>query len=640
MRESAAPRICAFIALALVAAVFAVFWVVKDHQFIAFDDNVYIWENGRVSKGLSWSNVHWAFTSLYASNWHPLTWLSHMLDCDLFRRSDGTQWEGGHHLVNVVYHAANTAILFLLLNAITHMTWRSAFVAALFGLHPLHVESVAWLAERKDVLSTFFGLIAIWCYVRFVREWGPSSVVGDVKAFRTPHAACEMAESQPPKVMMWYGLMIGSFVLSLLAKPMLVTLPCLLLLLDVWPLGRVSALGGWRPAPLFKLIMEKLPLLALSIASGIITVIAQRAGGAVYSFDLLPISQRIANAAVAYVDYLWLMIWPVNLGILYPLERTIPAERVAVAALILIAVTALVGALRRRRPALLVGWLWYLGTLVPVIGLLQVGLQSMADRYTYVPLIGIFIMIAWSVPELSRMSAPIVTAVAAAALAVVITLAVRARVQVNYWRDSLTIFDRTLAVTQGNFVIRNVRGFALSLQQRHDEAIVEYRKALEIHKNYPAALNNLGNALLTKKDYAGAIECFRKSVRLIPESWVGHQNLGAAYVETGRFDEAMGHFREALRLRPQFAEAHLGLARSLAGLKRMPEAIPEYQAALEINPKLVDAHVGLGIALASQDRFDEAIAHFEEVLRLQPDNPDAAFLMNAARQQRDQSNLQ
>jgi tetratricopeptide (TPR) repeat protein len=400
---------------------------------------------------------------------------------------------------------------------------------------------------------------------------------------------------------------------------MLVTLPCVLLLLDFWPLGRARI-----PRLEVGLVVEKLPLLALSAASSGVAYVAQKLGGSMQGIEALPLSARMGNAVVSYADYLWTMVWPVDLAVLYPFSQQLLGWRLAASALFLAGISSLVLRRAQERPYLPVGWLWYLGTLVPVIGLVQVGLQAKADRYTYVPLIGIFIMIAWSLPDPMRRRSPRASALAAGVLAVLVALAWRSHVQVGYWRDTVTLFDRTLAITRDNYMAHDVKGYALAVERGWlDEAIVEYREALRIHPRFPLAMNHLANALFEKRALAEAAEWYRKLLELAPHSLEGQQNLAVALSQMGRYAEAVPHYREALRLRPKLLEAQVGLGLALDLSGRMAEAIPVYEAVLEIDPNRAEVHMQLGKALAKQGRTDEGIAHLREALRLQPELADA-----------------
>jgi tetratricopeptide (TPR) repeat protein len=561
-----ARRIC----VALVVLAVLPYLQTLGHEFVDFDDEEYVAKNLLVQQGLTWSNLAWAFSTTSISNWHPLTWLSHMLDCQVFGLRPG--W---HHLENALLHGANTALLFVVLRNMTGMAWRSALVAALFAVHPLHVESVAWIAERKDVLSTFFGLWAIWAYARYV----------DLPSFKR------------------YGLVACFFALSLLSKPMLVTLPFALLLLDMWPLKRlwIEGRNPQNPKP-GSLFLEKLPLLAMSAASSVVTFKAQQAGGAIAGVDTLPVAQRLANAIDAYVGYLTKAFWPADLAVLYPLPNQISVAKTALAALALVGITTGVCAVIRKRPWLAVGWLWFLGTLVPAIGLVQVGGQSMADRYTYVPLIGVFIMIAWSLPP-AAFAATNRSRVAVTAAVVAVILAALATVtfaQIQIWKNTKTLFDQAVKVTEGNFMAYNGLGAANVSLGRLDEAISNYRHALALNPRYVDALVNLGSALFAQ----------------------------------GKYDEAIETDEKALRLRPDLAETHLELGAALWNRGRTNESILHNRKAIELSPDLLDARLNLGLALFKEGNYDEAIAHLEYVLRLNPQHEVAQRFLNAARQKR------
>ena len=632
-------RVSRWICAALVVLAVLPYLQTLRYEFIRFDDGVYVAENPLVQQGLTWSNAAWAFTTMSAGNWHPLTWLSHMLDCQIFGLRPG--W---HHLVNALLHGANTALLFVVLRAMTGMAWRSALVVALFAVHPLHVESVVWIAERKDLLSTFFGLLAMWAYARYV---GAPSLLR-------------------------YGLVACFFALSLLSKPMLVTLPFVLLLLDVWPLKR-SWIESRAPRPdpkLVSLFFEKLPLLAMSAASSVVTFKAQRAAGAMAPIDIWPLSQRLANAIVAYVGYLNKAFWPVDLAAIYPFQDQISVTKTVLAILVIVGITIGVGVLIRKRPWLAVGWLWFLGTLVPVIGLVQVGAQSMADRYTYVPLIGVFIMIAWSLPSAAFVAINRGWVTATAALVALILMALEAATftQVQVWRNTITLFDHALKVTEGNYMAHNLLAGALGQQGDLIGARDHIEKSLRIRSNYKARYD-LGVMMLQQRDFANAQEQFnlalqtnqqdpmiwnvlgmakanlgrideaisdyRHALALNPNYAYAFANLGAALLAQGKYDEAIEMCETALRLRPDLAETHASLAAALWNRGRADESILHNRKALELNPELIDPRLNLGMTLLTKGDYDEAIAHLEYVLRLNPQNEAAQKSLIAARRKRD-----
>ena len=466
------------ISLVLIAATFIVFWQVRHHQFVSFDDYRYVVENPYVVRGLTFRSVIWAFTATHASNWHPLTWLSHMLDCGLYGLNPG-----GHHVTSLLFHIASTLMLFLVLKQMTGALWRSGFVAALFALHPLHVESVAWVAERKDVLSTFFWMLTMWAYFRYVQRPGFNR----------------------------YLVVLLSFILGLLSKPMLVSLPFVMLLLDYWPLcrfqfGQLMGNGNSRMqrslssidrrSSVFHLILEKVPFFVLSAISSFLTFYAQEKGGAIGSLAFLPLGTRIVNALVSYVSYIWKMIWPQHLALLYPYPERFPIWEVVGAGLLLVGISVLVMRAARGRPYLLVGWLWYLGTLVPVIGLVQVGAQAMADRYTYVPLIGLFIMVAWGLSDFLKGWRYRRGVLAISAGVLFSILMIVTWVQVQYWENSIVLYKHTLEVTVNNYLIHNNLGIVFFRQGKYQEAANQYNEALRINPNSAEAHYNLGNAYL------------------------------------------------------------------------------------------------------------------------------------------------
>jgi Flp pilus assembly protein TadD len=588
--------------LLLSLTVIAVFWQVQNHAFIHLDDTEYVTDNIHVRTGLRWNNFTWAFTSTHAANWHPLTWLSHMLDCELFGLNPK-----GHHLTSLLFHLVNSLLLFVLLQRMTGTSWRSGFVAALFALHPLHVESVAWVAERKDVLSTFFLFLTLLSYIWYVER---------PRFYR-------------------YLLIILSFALGLMAKPMLVTLPFLLLLLDFWPLERfklgpsgnnqtathrppINAKKPWRQA--LALLMEKIPLFVLAAASSLVTFTVQKSAGSVGSLEIYPFKLRLANALLSYVRYIIKMIWPQNLAVFYPHPgQSLPMWQAALAGLMLVVISTAVIRAGRRYPYLPVGWLWYVGTLVPVIGLVQVGAQAMADRYTYVPLIGLFIMISWGVVDWLgswRYAKPALTAAATSLLG---ALMVCTFLQVRHWENSLTLFEHTLRVTTNNSQIHNNLANVLTEKGMLQEAIPHYTKALEINPNNADAHTNLGVALAHQGKLEDAIKHYSVALRLKPNSPELHNNLGVALFRRGHIPGAIDHYLTAVQLKPDYAEAYNNLGNALAQQEKLVEAEAFYAKALKIRADYPEAHNNLGVALARQSKLDEAIAHFSEAVRLKPD---------------------
>jgi tetratricopeptide (TPR) repeat protein len=576
-------------ALVLAAVTVLVYWPVRHYPFIGFDDPGYVTENPRVTGGLTLDAVRWSLTSGYFANWHPLTWISHMVDVQLFGMN-----AGAHHSVNVVLHVANTLLLFAVFFRMTGAIGRSAVVAALFAVHPMHVESVAWVSERKDVLSTFFWLLTMWAYLAYTRAPSPRR----------------------------YALVVVSFALGLMSKPMLVTLPCVLLLLDVWPLRR-AVVGESPTAVWLRLVYEKVPLFALAAASSVITYLVQRTAGAVESLTVLPLSVRASNAILAYWSYISKLAWPTGLALLYTYPKTLFVGGVLAVLVGLIVVSIAVGRAARTRPYLLVGWLWFLGTLVPVIGIVQVGKQPMADRYSYVPSIGLFVMVAWGTTELlQRLSAPraVSTALSLAAIAI---FAVLGRQQVERWQSPVVLWQHTIEVTYDNYLAENNLGWDLALAGRPGEAIPHYQEAIRLSPRFVGGYTNLALALVAVGKYDDAIAQFGEALRIAPQHYLAHGHLGFALTHQGRLDEAVAQFTEAIRLKSDYVEAHNGLGLALARKGDVDGAIRHYNDALRFMPKFAEVHNNLGAALASQGKLDEAIEHFSEALRLKPAFVDA-----------------
>lgn len=500
--KSAGTGRVALICVALFVVTLAVFWQVGDHDFLNVDDNVYIVNNPYVAKGISGSNIVWAFTSVYASNWHPLTWISHMTDTQLYGMNPH-----GHHLTNVVIHAASTLLLFLLLFRLTGSPWQSSFVAALFALHPLHVESVAWVAERKDVLSAFFWFLTLHLYGKYVAE----------------------------RKVALYLLSLFSFVLGLMSKPMLVSLPVIMLLMDLWPLNRNCLKErGSRLSHLSGILIEKIPFLLCALFSAAITIYAQQKGGSIRALYDIPFGLRIENAIVAFVRYIAKTFWPHDLAILYPFPSSIPLWQVISSMLFLILVSAITIRAVRQYPFLAVGWFWFLITLVPVIGLVQVGSQAIADRYTYIPLTGLFIMAAWGVPALAKHLHYRQRILALIAGMVVLALATTTWHQLGYWQDNISLFRHTLQITSGNHFIHYNLAIALKANGDLDEAITEYQKALTIKPNYVDAHINLGIAFAIKGDLDAAIKAFQKALTISPYNVNAYNNLKIALEQKRR----------------------------------------------------------------------------------------------------------
>jgi len=669
-----------FICLVFTVVTLVAFWQVKDHEFINYDDNEYVTENHPVKAGLTFKGVTWAFTTFHAGNWHPLTWLSHMLDVQLFGLKAG--W---HHLMNLLFHIANTLLLFLVLHRMTKALWQSAFVAALFALHPLHVESVAWVAERKDVLSTFFWMLTMGAYVFYV----------------------EKPETRR------YVLALFFFALGLMAKPMLVTLPFVLLLLDYWPLKRLHYGNGGPENPaetlppsasvkqkrkskkqdagkekaqakkpttspyqwslIRPLLWEKVPFFILSVIASVVTYLAQQKGGAVSSLKAIPLDARITNAIVSYISYIGKMIWPANLAVFYPHPGMIPHWQILGAVLFLVIVTLIVLRMARSFPYVAVGWLWYLGTMVPVIGIVQVGLQGMADRYTYVPLIGLFIMSAWSMGDLvKKWLYPSFTFIIFTFI-ILSVFSYTTWMNLRYWQNGVLLFNHARSSTDDNATVHYLLGLALSEigkvenaqyhytealkinprfpdvhnnlgmmlfnQGKIDDAIGHYNEAIRINPNHGKAIWNLGNALLRKGKREEASVQYARVLQVNAEDAGAHLNLGNIMASQGNLNGAMTHFREAIRLKDDNVKAIIGLGNVLVMQGNFAEAMVWYSKAVKIVPDDAEVHYDMGTIMASQGKLDEAIAYFREAIRISPDyakahnNLGSALLLQGKRQE-------
>ena len=590
------------IMLGLAVVTLAIYAQVIGHQFITLDDPTYIQENSMVNHGLTRAGLAWAFTTFHVANWHPLTWISHMVDCQLFGMN-----AGGHLLVNALIHAANTLLVFWFLLRTTHARWPSALVAALFALHPLHVESVAWASERKDTLSTLFGLLSLIAYVRYVDA--PSGIR-----------------------YLWTGMTLA---LGLLAKPMLVTWPFVMLLLDYWPLRRwQSAKSKAETGKLRKLILEKIPFFILVAASAVITLIAQSRGGALRTLAHEPVALRLSNALVSYAKYLLLTFWPNHLAVYYPLApRGIPSWQIVGAAFLLIGITAFCFIQRKIRPYLIVGWLWFLGTLVPVIGLVQVGGQTMADRYFYIPSIGLFIALVFGLAEIVTSWRVAPSLCAAIAGAVLLVLATLANAQIQRWRDSFTLFEYTLAVTPPNVRIEHNLGVAFGAINRFDEAAVHFEKALQIDPNFYDGLVAMSVTRAHQGRMPEAIEYFQAAIRLQPDTPKAHVQLAHALWEQNRDQEALEEMRRALQSAPGDPDIRGDFGLALAMVGRLPEAIEQLQEALRLNANSAENHNNLGLALLASGKARESIPEFEAALHLKPELKGAADNLRRAQAQ-------
>jgi len=574
------------LALILFVAAFAAFSPALQAGFSNFDDNVYVTENYRVQEGLTAQNVAWALTANHAANWHPLAWMSHMADVSMFGLKPF-----GHHLTSILFHAAAATVLLLFLARATGDVPKSFLVAGLFALHPLRVESVAWVAERKDVLSVFFGFCALWAYAGYARK---------------PAAGR-------------YLLVAGLLALSLMSKPMLVTAPFLLLLLDYWPLRRFGDAKQNR-----RLLLEKAPLLALAAAVSVLAFLAQQSGGAVGTFEEYSLGARVWNAAVAYWMYIWKTVWPAGLAPFYPHRGAETSAAAGIAALAgLGATTAAVVALRRRAPYLAVGWFWYLGLLVPVIGLVQIGEQAYADRYAYIPSVGLYVTAVWGVGALVERHAALKKAALALGCAVLVALAGATAVQASYWRDSETIWRRTIAVTRNNPLAYIKLANALQQQGRGDEAWDVLQKALQIAPDYSSVYNNLGSFKLAEGKPGEALPLLNKALQLRPQNTPAKVNLGIALLSLNRVEEGTRRLREVLQADPGNRQANYNLGVAALGAQRYGEALKCFETVMETDPSDISARLAYAVSLVHLGRAREAIPHLQEVARRDPSNPDA-----------------
>jgi tetratricopeptide (TPR) repeat protein len=600
------------ILLGLAIVTFGIYAQVIGHRFTNLDDPLYITDNSMVNRGVTLDGLALAFTTFHAAYWLPLTWIAHMIDSQLFG-----MFAGGHLLVNALIHTANTLLVFWFLLGTTRARWPSALVAALFALHPLHVESVAWAAERKDTLSTFFGLLSLIAYVRY-------------------------AEAPSVKRYAWVAITLA---LGLMAKPMLVTWPFVMLLLDYWPLRRfrgqacdqrLGRASHSEAATATALVREKLPLFALVAAFAIVTFVAQSHGGAVRTLAHEPIALRLSNALVSYAKYLLLTFWPHDLAVVYPFpDAGMPAWQIIGAAFLLNAITAFCFSQSRKHSGyLIVGWLWFLGTLVPVIGLLQVGRQTMADRFFYIPSIGLFIALVFGLAHIAKTRRVAPWLSAAIACVVLLVLATLTNAQIHRWSDSFTLFEHTLAVTPPNLLIEYEVGLAFAESNRYDEAAPHFEKALQIRPNDYKSLLYMGISRFYQGRLPEAIQYAQAAIRSQADSARAHDLLGMALAKQNRNEAALDEMRRASELAPKDADIRNDLGLALAQLGRIPEAIDEFHEAVRLDPnKAAAAHANLGWALLGFGQARESIPEFEAALRLQPQSKAAADGLRRAQAQ-------
>ena len=595
------------ICLILFFATIAAFWPLHSSQFIYYDDPDYITGNPWVQSGLTPQGVVWAFGHSWSANWHPLTWISHMLDVTLFGRGPM-----GPHLVNLFLHVCNVILLFLALEKTTDARWPSAFVAALFAWHPLHVESVAWISERKDVLSAFFFMLCLRSYLNYAGE----SLSSSHSAGRTNSQGLRWLECFRSSQ---YGLALLFLGLGLLSKPMLVTVPFVLLLLDFWPLGRWRDFGVKNQA-VQQLIVEKVPFFVLSLISCIVTFLVQTRSGAVHGLKGLSLAGRFENAAVSYARYLEKIFWPADLAIPYPHPAHWPLRLTIFSGTVVLGLSAAAWLSRRRVGAMFIGWFWFLGMLVPVIGLVQVGMQSMADRYTYLPAIGIFIAVTWLWAAVWRALSLPGWSAACLAVPVLLALGTRTHQQALYWKDSGTLFRHTLEVTKNNFDAHLSLGTYFDDKNNFADALAEYLQALRIYTNDAPVLNKIGSLYARQNKDEQAIRYYREAIQANPDFSDPHGNLGVIFRRRGELDQAAAEFREALRLWPRNAEAHNNLGNLLMTQGKVDEAVEQYRLAVENSPGFGLALDNLAWALARQGHFTEAVTYGQRAIKAEPNN--------------------
>lgn len=621
-----------WLCLVLAALVAVTFLPCLNNGFVTYDDPDYVTKNVRVQSGISLSGIQWALTTgSVSSNWHPLTLLSHMLDCEWF----GLQ-PFGHHLTSYILHILNSVLLFVMLQRMTGFVWCSFAVAAWFGLHPAHVESVAWVAERKDVLSGLFWMLTLLAYAEFAR---------------TPTGGSRRRT--------YYLFSLGSFFLGLLAKPMLVTLPFVLLLLDYWPLRRLSLENVRR------LVAEKVPFFVLTLVSTIVTYIVQKHGGAMALVEPVPLSDRLTNALVAYGRYVQKLLWPTDLAVFYPFRNAWPMFSIALAALFVMGVSAITLLHARKHRFLPVGWFWFLGTLVPVIGLVQVGAQSMADRYTYLPSIGLFVVVAWGVNELAQRMRYPSWATGTIGFATVAACIVATRTQITFWKDGETLFRRAVAVSgdhylphlslgiallgkgrfsealvslqqsrvlrPAEFLVHNNLGAAFLAEGRLNEATVAFQKALSSKPDSSMAMINLAQCYISTGQFPSAADILRKAIIISPDNAQAHFLLGVALLSERRHDDALMSLNRALELQPAFAQARQELTKALVFKGQLEEARNEWRRTVDLVAGSATEHNSFGVLLAEAGQFEAAIKEFEEAQRVEPGNADARNNLSRAR---------
>lgn len=607
-----------FICLLVALATLFVYFPVRNYGFVDYDDSGYFFGNPRVLTGLTWSNIHWAFTSGQYANWHPLTWISLMLDASLF----GTG-PAGPHLTNVLLHTANSVLLFLLFLRMTNAVWRSAALAMIFAIHPLHVESVAWIAERKDVLSAFFGLLALLCYARYVE-------LARGGAGATPSQRA--ADSQPVagywhSPWTFYGLSLFFFACGLMSKPMLVTLPCVLLLLDFWPLQRMNR------SMIQRIAIEKIPFFLVTVAASAVTYVVQRNGFAVVPLSVIPGDARIGNALVSYARYIGKILYPTDLAAIYPYPGYWRGSIIYLSLVLFGGLSILAFDKRKKFPWLLTGWFWFAGMLVPVIGLVQVGEQAMADRYAYLPMIGIVVIIVWGVGEICRAYRPPRVLLLLLSVIVFFTLGWRARDQVRTWKNDESLFGHTLAVTKNNYIAELDMGFWYSMNGNVQAALEHYDAARKMAPDDPTALYNVGNAFARLGDWPEAIGIYKRALQILPNQPEVLDNLGIALAQNKQVDEAVSSFKAALKLAPDFPDAQNNLGSALFMQGNYVEAAKAFYAAVQNEPSNPEFTVNLGDTLVRLGKKAAAAECYQQALQMEPNNQALRNRLQALRPQ-------
>jgi tetratricopeptide (TPR) repeat protein len=626
-RASSVTGICVFLA----AITLLCYWPITHHAFINFDDHEYITENVHVKAGLTWQGVAWAFCTGSFCSWHPLTWISHMLDYELYGLN-----AGGHHLTNLLFHIANSLLLFLLLNRMTGALWRSAFVAALFAWHPLHVESVAWASERKDVLSTFFFLLTLGVYARYAESKGesPKSKVEPLYPSSIIHHPSAHAAFGSPRSSLYYLLALFLFALALMSKPMVVTLPFVLLLLDYWPLQRFElSASNLQLSTFARLAFEKVPFFVMALAASIVTFLVQKQGGAVASLTTIPFYLRVVNALMSYLRYISKAVVPMGLAPFYGYEAHWHLALV-LGATILLAVWSFLFFLKAKQyPYLPVGWCWFLGTLVPTIGLVQVGSQSMADRYMYIPSIGLFVLVIWGLWDFRWLRRK--TVVVGAGVAALAAYSIETRTQVQYWQNGVALFGHALEVTSGNYFAYAYIGKAYDDSGEKEKALAYYSESVRLSPHYVEGQYNLGTLLLEMGRIDEAAKCLTQAITDGPRFARAYNNLGKALLSQGSLDEGVNRLTQAIKLQPDWPEAHYNLGTALLTQSKPAAAIGELSEALRLNPGYAEAHMNFAIASINLGKTNEGLAHLADAVRLAPDNPEAHFNFGLALLERD-----